>query len=81
MNRQVNLPAMQKIMMQFEQQSEIMDLKEEMMNDVVDTAMEEEGDEAEQEEIVSRVLDEIGINLDQSVRDQIYLSVEVRTRV
>ena|SRR5437868_14751164 len=67
MNRQMNLPAMQKIMAEFEKESEIMDMKEDMMNDVIDDTMAEENDEEESDEIVNQVLDEIGISLDQSV--------------
>ncbi len=37
MNRQMKLPEIQKIMQEFEKQSEIMDMKEEMMNDVIGT--------------------------------------------
>ncbi|CAG8512506.1 24335_t:CDS:2 [Cetraspora pellucida] len=69
MNRQMNLPAMQKIMMEFEKESEIMDMKEEMMNDVIDDTMAEEEDEEESDMIVNQVLDEIGISLDQSLVD------------
>ena len=47
MNSQMNLPAMQRIMMEFEKQSEKMDMKEEMMNDTLDSAFEEEGEEQE----------------------------------
>lgn len=47
MNRQMNLPAMQRIMMEFEKQSERMDMKEEMMNDTLDSVFEEEGEEQE----------------------------------
>jgi charged multivesicular body protein 2A len=32
---------------EFEKQSEIMDMKEEIMNDAIDDAMEDEGDEEE----------------------------------
>ena len=35
MNKQMKLPEIQKIMQEFEKQSEIMDMKEEMMNDVI----------------------------------------------
>merc|ERR1719500_2673195 len=38
MNKQMKLPEIQKIMQEFEKQSEIMDMKEEMMNDVMDDA-------------------------------------------
>jgi len=69
MNRQMNLPAMQKIMMEFEQQTEKMDMKEEMMNDALDDVMEGEDDEEKSEEILAQVLDEIGINLSQQLVD------------
>lgn len=39
MNRRINLPAIQKIMMDFEKENEIMDMKEEMMNDTIDDAV------------------------------------------
>jgi len=67
MNRNMNLPQIQHIMMEFEKESEIMDMKEEMMSDTIDEAMEEEEDEEEQDAIVNQVLDEIGINLDDIV--------------
>jgi division protein CdvB (Snf7/Vps24/ESCRT-III family) len=35
MNKQMKLPEIQKIMMEFEKQSEIMDMKEEMMADTI----------------------------------------------
>lgn len=47
MYRQLNLPQIQKILQEFEKQSEIMDMKEEIMNDAIDDAMEDEGDEEE----------------------------------
>ncbi len=43
----MKLPQIQKIMMEFEKQSEIMDMKEEMMNDAIDDAMGDEDDEEE----------------------------------
>lgn len=63
MNRQLKLPQIQKIMMEFERQSEIMEMKEEMMNDAIDDAMGDEDDEEESDAIVSQVLDELGLNL------------------
>lgn len=47
MNRQLNMPQIQKILQEFEKQSEIMDMKEEMMNDSIDEAMEGDDDEEE----------------------------------
>lgn len=67
MNRKMNLPQIQKIMMDFERESEFMDMKEEMMNDAIDDAVEEEDDETETNEIVAQVLDEIGIDMNQQV--------------
>lgn len=55
MNRQLNLPQIQKIMMEFEKQTEIMDMKEEMMGEAVDDAIADEGDEEETETIVAQV--------------------------
>ncbi|KAI8091330.1 Snf7-domain-containing protein, partial [Gilbertella persicaria] len=67
MNRQMNLPQIQKIMMNFEKESELMDMKDEMMGDAIDDAFEEDEDEEESEEIVNKVLDEIGIRLNQEL--------------
>ncbi|XP_063979866.1 charged multivesicular body protein 2a [Diachasmimorpha longicaudata] len=63
MNKQLNLPQIQKILQEFEKQSEIMDMKEEIMNDAIDDAMEDEGDEEESDAVVSQVLDELGLQL------------------
>uniref|UniRef100_A0A8C6YIT9 Charged multivesicular body protein 2A n=1 Tax=Nothoprocta perdicaria TaxID=30464 RepID=A0A8C6YIT9_NOTPE len=49
MNRQLKLPQIQKIMMEFEKQAEIMDMKEELMSDAIDDAMGDEDDEEERE--------------------------------
>lgn len=67
MNRQMNLPALQRIAMEFERENDIMDQRQEMMDDAIDevTGLE---DEEEGEEIVKEVLDEIGVDLSQAVR-------------
>lgn len=48
-----------------------MDMKEEMMSDAVDDAMEDEdegeGEEVESDKILKEVLDEIGMNMSDSV--------------
>jgi charged multivesicular body protein 2A len=67
MNRQMNLPQIQRIMMEFEKESEMMDMKDEMMGDAIDDAFEEDEDEEESDEIVNKVLDEIGISFNQEV--------------
>merc|ERR1719410_1420963 len=63
MNKQMKLPEIQKIMQEFEKQSEIMDMKEEMMSDVIDDALGDEDDEEESDAIVSQVLDELGLQM------------------
>lgn len=67
MNRQMNLPALQRIAMEFERENDIMDQRQEMMDDAIDdvTGLE---DEEEGEEVVNQVLDEIGVDLNQAVR-------------
>lgn len=47
MNKKMNLPEIQKIMMEFEKQSEMMDMKEEMMDDAIDNALGDDDDEIE----------------------------------
>lgn len=47
MNRQMNLPQMQRIMMEFERQNEMMEMKEEMVGDTMDDAFEGEGEQEE----------------------------------
>lgn len=71
MNRSMNLPQVQKIMREFERESEVMDMKEEMMSDAVDQAMDDEeegvGEEEESDAILKEVLDGIGVDLSQNV--------------
>ena len=66
MNRSMNLPALQRIAMDFEKENDIMDQRQEMMDDAIDdvTGLE---DEEEGEEVVKEVLDEIGVDLGQAV--------------
>lgn len=66
MNRQMNLPALQRIASEFEKENEIMDQRQDMMDEAIDEAMGLE-DEEEGEEVVKEVLDEIGVDLGQAV--------------
>lgn len=43
----MNLPQIQRILQEFEKQSDVMEMKEEIMNDAIDDAM---GDDADEEE-------------------------------
>jgi len=67
MNKQMNMPQMQKIMMEFEKEADMMDMKEEMMNDVMDDVMGAEEDEEESDQLVNQVLDELGLSLNDEL--------------
>lgn len=69
MNRQMNLPALQRIAMEFERENEVMDERQEMMDDAIDEATGMEGEEEESEDVVKEVLDGIGVDLGQAVCD------------
>ncbi|OTF76021.1 charged multivesicular body protein 2a-like protein [Euroglyphus maynei] len=69
MNRQMNLPQIQRIMQDFEKQSDMMDMKEEMMSDVIDDVIGDEEDEEESDAVVSQILDELGVQLNQKLSD------------
>jgi charged multivesicular body protein 2A len=64
MSSQLSVPALNNIMKDFEKQNEKMEMAEEMMGDALDDAFEEDGEEEETDELVSSVLDEIGLDLD-----------------
>lgn len=66
MNRSMNLPALQRIAMEFERENDIMDQRQEMMDDAIDdmTGVDEE---AEGDEVIEQVLEEIGVDLKQAV--------------
>ena len=61
MNKQVDAQALQRIMMEFDKQTEFMEMKQELMNDTIDSAMQSEGDEAMEDQLINQVLDEVGI--------------------
>ncbi|THH14822.1 hypothetical protein EW146_g5562, partial [Bondarzewia mesenterica] len=67
MNCGMNLPAIQHIMNEFEWESAIMDMKEEMMSDAVDNVIDGDFEEEEEEgdKFLKEVLDEIGVRLSQ----------------
>ena len=57
----MNLPQIQKIMMEFEKQNEMMGMKEEMMEDAMDDAFADDEDEDEEEGILGAIYAELGI--------------------
>jgi charged multivesicular body protein 2A len=66
MNRTMNLPSLQRIAMEFERENDIMEQRQEMMDDAIDDAM-DVGVEEEGDEVVEQVLEEIGVDLSQAV--------------
>ena len=66
MNRTMNLPSLQRIAMEFERENDIMEQRQEMMDDAIDDAM-DVGEEEEGDEIVDQVLEEMGVDLNQAV--------------
>jgi len=69
MNRQMNLPAMQRILMNFEMESDRMNMKEELMEGAIDDIFEEDEEEKDTDEILNQILDDIGINLSAELVD------------
>jgi len=85
MNRSMNLPALQKIAMDFERENDIMDQRQEIFEDATDDMMGMD-EEEERDEVVNQVLDEIGVDLGQSVsslvgmRAQLLMSYSLERR-
>lgn len=69
MNRQMNLPQIQKIMHEFERQSDMMEMKEEMMSEAIDDVIGDEEDEDESDVVVNQILDELGVQINQKLGD------------
>ncbi|KAF3910882.1 hypothetical protein ABW20_dc0107145 [Dactylellina cionopaga] len=68
MNKTSNLPALQKIMMDFQKESDMMEFREELMSDAIDDVNGLE-DEEEADDVVNQVLEEIGVDLASELRD------------
>jgi charged multivesicular body protein 2A len=62
MNRQMNLPVLQKMMMEFEKQSAMSEMKQEMVEDILDDVLSAEQEEEDADQMVNSVFDEIGIS-------------------
>ena len=69
MNKAVDVPGITKMMAEFERENAKNELMQEILGDAIDGALEQEGDEEEEEAIVGQVLDEIGINFNEDVPD------------
>jgi len=69
MNQKFNLPGLQKIMMEFQRENEKAEMTMEVMGDTMDDVMTDADDEMEEEAIVSKVLDELGVGLNEAIPD------------
>eukprot|EP00752_Nemacystus_decipiens_P007995 g7143.t1 len=67
LNKQVNVPALQKIMLEFARENERSELTGELIGDTLDDALADDGDAEAEDKIVSQVLDEIGVSFDEGV--------------
>jgi charged multivesicular body protein 2A len=67
MNKKLNMPELQKIMADFMRENERAEFTQEAMGDAIDDAMDQEGSAADEERIVSQVMDELGITATESV--------------
>ncbi|KAF3215583.1 ESCRT-III subunit protein did4 [Orbilia oligospora] len=66
MNATTNLPALQKIMMDFQKESDMMEFREEVMSEAIDDVNGLE-DEEETDEVLNQVLDEIGVDREMAL--------------
>lgn len=73
MNQLMNLPQLSRIAQEFAKENDLMDQKQEFMDDAIDDAMalddDELGEDEQADEILTRVLDEIGVDLNTSLKD------------
>jgi len=65
MNKAVDVPAINKMMAEFERENMKSEMMQEMMGDAIDDVMDD--DEEEEDRIVGQVLDEIGIDMSEGI--------------
>jgi len=69
MNHALNLESTQRLMREFERQNEMLASKNEAMDDAINGAMEDSEDEEEEDAVLQRILDDVGIDLSQQLAD------------
>jgi charged multivesicular body protein 2A len=67
MNKAVDVPAINKMMADFEKENAKTDIMQEIMGDTIDEALGGENNEEEEDAIVNQVLDEIGISFGEEL--------------
>ncbi|KAK2952416.1 putative Charged multivesicular body protein 2a [Blattamonas nauphoetae] len=63
MSRQIKVPEMQKIMMEFQRQNDMMEQKQEIMDDAMDEAFGAADEEEEADKMINQILDEFSIQM------------------
>jgi len=79
MNKAVDVPAINKMMADFERENAKTEMMQEIMGDAMDDVMGEEENEEEEDRIVSQVLDEIGISFGEEIPDAPVLGTPTAT--
>lgn len=69
MNKAVDVPAINKMMADFERENAKTEMMQEIMGDAIDDALGDADNEEEEDRIVSQVLDEIGISFGDQIPD------------
>ena len=67
MNKAVDVPAINKMMQDFEKENAKTEIMQEIMGDTIDDALGGEENEEEEEAVVNQVLDEIGISFGEDL--------------
>uniref|UniRef100_A0A0A9VWZ6 Charged multivesicular body protein 2a n=1 Tax=Lygus hesperus TaxID=30085 RepID=A0A0A9VWZ6_LYGHE len=62
MNAKMKIPALQQIMLEFQKQNEMMNLKQEILADTLEDTVDEDAEE-DVDELVNQILDEVGISI------------------
>jgi len=65
MNKQVNVPSLNKIIRDFARENERAEMTQEMMGDMIDDTLGSEGDAEEEAQVVNQVLAELNIGTDE----------------
>ncbi|ODV81586.1 class E vacuolar-protein sorting and endocytosis factor [Suhomyces tanzawaensis NRRL Y-17324] len=72
MNRSMNLPQLSRIAQEFARENDLMDQKQEFMDESIDDIMEDDdelGEDEQIDEILGKVMDEIGVDLNTTLKD------------
>jgi charged multivesicular body protein 2A len=75
MNKAVDVPAITKMMAEFERENAKTEIMQEILGDTIDDALADENNEEEEEAIVNQVLDEIGISFGEELPEAAAMGV------